>query len=409
MRALKKLILVGVIAFAVLQISRPGIPEKPAVAEIQAPPEIRRILDKSCYSCHSDQRRLSWFDEVVPVYWLVRHDVLTAREHLNFSTIGAAPAASQKARLYEGVSLIELGAMPLPDFLKLHPGAKVTPQELATLKNYLNPWTPAPPVGTGDVGGGQSAAALSAVPAEFNGLPFDPSFESWKLLSTTDRGDNGTFRFILGNDIAMKAAASGNVSSWPDGSRLAKIAWQQETGPDGLIRPGKFIQVELMVKVAAHYKSSQGWGYGRWRGLDLKPYGQDAGFVNECTGCHQPMRPNDYVYTLPVVANNAVAALPASLPYQPFDWRAITMYVDQNSHTMATLYGNDTVRALVTWAQREDPHWFGARIAGTPQSVEFVEGANYRRFAGAGLVEDRSGDASERAKFIMALATARLP
>jgi hypothetical protein len=408
LRAIKTLIIVGVIAFAVLQIARPGIPEKPAASEIQAPPEIRRILDKSCYSCHSDRRRLSWFDEVVPVYWLVRSDILTARQHLNFSTIGAAPATAQKARLYEAVSMIQLGAMPLPDFLKLHPDAKVTPEELATLKNYLNPWTPAPPAGSGDAGAGQTAA-LSAVPAEFNGLPFDPSFESWKLLSTTDRGDNGTFRFILGNEIAMTAARSGNVSPWPDGSRFAKIAWQQETGPDGLVRPGKFIQVELMVKDAARYKSSQGWGYGRWRGLDLKPYGQDASFVNECTGCHQPMRPNDYVYTLPVVGNNAVAALPASLPYRPFDWRAITMYVDQKSHTMATLYANDTVRALVTWAQREDPHWFGARIPGAPQSVEFVEGTNYRRFAGAGLAEDRSGDASERAKFIMALAPARLP
>jgi hypothetical protein len=28
---------------------------------------------------------------------------------------------------------------------------------------------------------------------------------------------------------------------------------------------------------------------------------------------------------------------------------------------------------LVTWQQREDPHWFGARIPGQPLSAEFVE------------------------------------
>ena len=28
--------------------------------------------------------------------------------------------------------------------------------------------------------------------------------------------------------------------------------------------------------------------------------------------------------------------------------------------------------ALVTWAQRDDPHWFGAKIPSTVQSVEFV-------------------------------------
>jgi hypothetical protein len=214
------------------------------------------------------------------------------------------------------------------------------------------------------------------------------------------------------------------VSPWPDGTRFAKIAWQQESGPDGLIRPGKFVQVELMVKDAARYKSTEGWGWGRWRGLDLKPYGNDASFVNECTGCHQPMRENDYVFSLPIAAaavsrndvvNNA-AALPATLPYQPLGWRAITMYVDPKTHTMATLYENDAavaVRALVTWMQRDDPHWFGARIPGAPQSVEFVEGtgANYRRFAGTGLAEDRSAASagSDRAKLILALARARMP
>ena len=110
-----------------MQLVRPGIPVKPT-AELQAPPEVKQILEKDCYSCHSDQRRLSWFDEIVPGYWLVRHDILTAREHLNFSTLGSKPAAAQKATLYEAVNMIQLGAMPLPQFLTLHPEAKVTPE-----------------------------------------------------------------------------------------------------------------------------------------------------------------------------------------------------------------------------------------------------------------------------------------
>ncbi len=124
----------------------------------------------------------------------------------------------------------------------------------------------------------------------FDGFPFDPAFESWKPISATDRGDNNTFRFILGNELAaVKAAQSGNISPWPDGARFAKIAWEQEPGPNGIMLPGKFVQVELMVKGAQRYKDTVGWGWGRWRGLDLRPYGTDAGFVKECTGCHQPV------------------------------------------------------------------------------------------------------------------------
>jgi hypothetical protein len=454
MRMFGKLIVAGVFVFAVLQLVRPGIPAKPATAELQAPLEVKQILEKDCYSCHSDERRLAWFDQIVPGYWLVRHDILTAREHLNFSTVGSKPAAMQKATLYEAVNMIQLGAMPLPSFLRLHPDAKVTSEELATLKTYLAPWTPtlnstgnAPsslPTGT------LAPVSLAAVQPEFNGFPFDPTFESWKPISTTDRGDNNTFRFILGNDVAVKAAQAGNVSPWPDGTRFAKIAWQQELGPNGLVHPGKFVQVEVMLKDAKLYKNTEGWGWGRWRGMDLKPYGKDAQFVNECTGCHKPLRGNDYVYTLPIsaakvsgegVVNNA-AALPASLPYQPLMWNAITMYVDPKTHTMATLFGNDVamqavqargattadvatgpaypagaVLALVTWAQRDDPHWFGARIPDAPQSVEFVQigvggqQGSYRHFASTGLAEDPGAVnvAALRTSFIVDLAPAPLP
>jgi Haem-binding domain/Cytochrome P460 len=437
-----KLIVAGVAIFALLQMVRPAIPTQPATAELQAPGEVKQVIEKDCYSCHSDQLRLSWFDKIVPGYWLVRYDILTAREHLNFSTVGAKPAAAQKATLYEAVNMIQLGAMPLPQFLRLHPEARVTPDELATLKAYLAPWTPAlQPVANPEEAEAPAPVNLSTVQPELNGLPFDPGFESWKPLSFTDRGDNRTFRFILGNGVAVKAARAGNISPWPDGARFAKIAWQQEMGPDGLVRPGKFIQVELMVK-NGDYKDTEGWGWGRWRGLDLKPYGNDARFVNECTSCHRPLRGNDYVYTTPIsaarvtgneVVNSAAAALPASLPYQPLGWGAITMFVDPKAHTMATLYGNDAamlatqsrqagaevpagaVLALVTWGQREDPHWFGARIPDRPLSVEFVlagsEEPVYQRFAGPGLTADQvaADAAAERTSFVLGLAPAQLP
>jgi mono/diheme cytochrome c family protein len=459
MKMYGKLAIGGVVAFALLQLVRPGIPAKPATAAVDAPSQVRHILDQSCYSCHSDERRLAWFDQIVPGYWLVRHDILEGRDHLNFSTLGSKPPAAQKAALYESVNMIQLGAMPLARFLALHPEAKVTPEQMVVLKAYLAPWKTGasalmvtPPVANAKpaasvAGSSHASLSLNTVQPEFNGFPFDPDFPNWKPISFTDRGDNNTFRFVLGNDIAVKAARSGHISPWPDGTRFAKIAWQQESGSDGLIYPGNFVQVELMLKDARRYKSTDGWGWGRWRGDDLKPYGKDAGFVNECTGCHMPLDGNDYVYTLPMttahvpgeeIVNNQAAALPASLPYQPLDWHAITMYVDPNSHTISALYGNDvamqsvnahsnaseesaympgSVLALVSWAQRDDPHWFGARIPAVPKSGEFVQVAaagqmnHYRRFADENMAETHlvAVETAKRMSFILNLAAARLP
>jgi Cytochrome P460 len=72
---------------------------------------------------------------------------------------------------------------------------------------------------------------------------------------------------------------------------------------DGLVHPGKFVRVELMVKDAQRYKHTDGWGWGRWRGLDLKPYGEDPRFVQQCISCHLPVRGNDYVYTEPMTTS----------------------------------------------------------------------------------------------------------
>ena len=344
--------------------------------------------------------------------------------------------------------------MPLPRFVRVHPEAKVTPEELLELEAYLAPWTPAPTLSETTPAASPNAvtafASLVTVQPEFDGFPFDPNFENWEPISTTDRGDNNTLRLILGNEVAVKAAKSGHISPWPDESRFAKIAWQQELGSDSLIHPGSFVQVELMLKDAQRYKDTEGWGWGRWRGLDLKPYGTNAQFVNECTGCHQPMRVNDYVYTLPItpakvrgdeVVNNSAAALSADLPDQPLGWRAITMYVDPRTLTMATLYGDASamqnmqasrsdlagqkapsyapgaVLALVTWMQRDDPHWFGARIPAVPQSVEFVQvtaagqANRYRHFAGPELAEDHPAPSAvaQRTGLILGLVPARLP
>jgi hypothetical protein len=37
--------------------------------------------------------------------------------------------------------MMQLGAMPLPRYTRLHPEAKVTAEDLQVLQNYLSPWS----------------------------------------------------------------------------------------------------------------------------------------------------------------------------------------------------------------------------------------------------------------------------
>jgi hypothetical protein len=290
----------GVVALGVgLQAVRPSL-GKPAGprAEVAMPAQVKEILVRRCYACHSDEPRLSWWDHIVPVEWVVSSDVQQARAVLNFSELGTKPVAAQRAELYESVNQIALGAMPMPLYLKGHPGSEVTAEELAVLKKYLDPFKP------GLVASGVAAGVVKhlavAGGASPNGVPFLPGYQDWKVVSTTDRGDNHTLRIITGNDLAMKAIEGQTLPSWPEGAAFAKITFQAAEDGQGHVVPGKFVQVEFMEKHRVQYAGTGGWGYARFKGATLTPYGVGPHFDNECLGCHEPVRENDYVYSLPL-------------------------------------------------------------------------------------------------------------
>jgi len=136
-----------------------------------------------------------------------------------------------------------------------------------------------------------------------NGITLPAAYKDWRVISISHRTDNKTLRTILGNDVAVKAARAGNTRPWPNGSILGKLVWKQkakESWP-AAIAPDKFVHAEFMVKDSEKFKSTGGWGYARWLGLDQKPYGKDKNFAQECMNCHTPVKDNDWVFTKPAV------------------------------------------------------------------------------------------------------------
>jgi hypothetical protein len=295
------------VVFLGLQLVRPELKNPPVRADLQAPGEVKQILKTACYDCHSNETTLKWFDEVVPAYWLVNSDVKIGRMHLNFSELGAQPAAKQKAVLFEAIDQIQLGAMPPASYTRLHPGAVVTAGQLATLRAYLKP---PPAIAAADANTAAADAQFETwiargnrplpVQAAPNGIAFPPDYKNWKAISSTERGDNQTLRVILGNDVAIRAIAENRINPWPDGTTFAKVAWSQQPDVTGLVRTGEFQQVEFMIKDGKKYAGTAGWGWARWRGADLTPYGTTPAFSDECIGCHAPMRSNDQVFTMPI-------------------------------------------------------------------------------------------------------------
>lgn len=143
------------------------------------------------------------------------------------------------------------------------------------------------------------ALALAADrPVAPNGIPLVEGYRGWQVIAPSYREDKGHIRVIFGNDTAVNAMTNG-TRPFPDGAVLAKVAWTAAKHPKFPVAtvPDTFVQVEFMVKDAKKYGTTGGWGFARFVGDSLTPYGKDAGFVQECFGCHLPVKGNDYVFT----------------------------------------------------------------------------------------------------------------
>lgn len=275
------------------------------------PENINAILKSSCFNCHSTSPKLVWYDKITPVNFLVVSHINKATEALNFANWRDMPSAKQKAVLYYSINKIRSGEMPLSSYTLAHPSAKINKSQIKMIEAFLLSissmsktdslkLTTTKQVPANRIENKSSRKDYKGVRPAPNGIAYIPDYRNWKAISTTDRFDNGTMRIIFANEVAVAAIQSKRINPWPDGSILAKAAWKQKLTPDGNVSAGEFVQVEYMIKDSKKYAKSEGWGWARWKGEDLRPYGKTANFSTECISCHKPVRDNDNVFTIPL-------------------------------------------------------------------------------------------------------------
>ncbi len=105
--------------------------------EIQEPKEVVEIFKRSCYDCHSNKTRWPWYADVAPMKWVVRRDVKEGRKALNFSLWNSYDEQKKQKLKKEIFRSVEL-AMPLPQYLWLHPEAKLSPKEKKLIQKWAS-------------------------------------------------------------------------------------------------------------------------------------------------------------------------------------------------------------------------------------------------------------------------------
>ena len=140
-----KYIVYGIIAFFFLiQFVPSDLPENKddisndITLTERAPDEVKMILSKACYDCHSNQTNYPWYSYVAPVSWLIAKDTRLGREELNFSEWKELSKRKKIKMLNDMAEEIEKRKMPLKIYTIMHQDAVLSEEEIRTITDWTS-------------------------------------------------------------------------------------------------------------------------------------------------------------------------------------------------------------------------------------------------------------------------------
>jgi hypothetical protein len=138
-KTLRWLVVIGFCLFVVAQFVGPAKtnpvidPSLALESKLHVDSQVETILNRSCVDCHSNRTRWPWYTNVAPVSWFVIGHVNDGRRDLNFSEWGNYDKRKQTTRLDQMCQLAKAGAMPLSSYTPLHPGSKLSGDDVKAL------------------------------------------------------------------------------------------------------------------------------------------------------------------------------------------------------------------------------------------------------------------------------------
>ena len=139
---LRKILIGLLILFIVIQFIRPGRNNGSIAGPadithyVQVPDSVMRVLQVSCYDCHSNRTVYPWYANINPVGWWLQHHVNEGKQAINFSDLSAMPKKKLVHRMGDIGEQVEEHEMPLSSYLIIHKDAALTDAQIRMLKEW---------------------------------------------------------------------------------------------------------------------------------------------------------------------------------------------------------------------------------------------------------------------------------
>lgn len=139
MKILKKILVFLLIVLVIAQFFGPEKNEGDLATvttfleETKPPADIKKILETTCFDCHSAKTNYPWYNNITPVnYWLAEH-VKDGKKHLDFSKWSDYSLKRKEHKMDELYEEVEKGEMPLDSYTWTHADANLTQEQIAAV------------------------------------------------------------------------------------------------------------------------------------------------------------------------------------------------------------------------------------------------------------------------------------
>jgi len=144
MKLLKKIGLFLLLVFIVAQFFSPeknqGNTEDLTafLNETKPSPEVKTILETTCFDCHSSNTKYPWYDKITPInFWLNEH-VEDGKKHLDFSKWSDYSIKRKDHKFEEIAEEVEEKKMPLPSYTWTHGDANLSDAQIKAVVDWVN-------------------------------------------------------------------------------------------------------------------------------------------------------------------------------------------------------------------------------------------------------------------------------
>jgi hypothetical protein len=106
------------------------------ITETNPPEDVKKILETTCYDCHTNKTEYPWYNNITPVnYWLAEH-VKDGKKHLNFSKWSAYSLKKKEHKMDELYEEVEEKKMPLDSYTWTHSEANLTQKQIDAVVHW---------------------------------------------------------------------------------------------------------------------------------------------------------------------------------------------------------------------------------------------------------------------------------